>query len=139
MRICEGLEWMGLKIDADRNTALVGGDTLQELHAGVSKAHPCGAILTFASIVMFLPLITVAVRKGPGPMILWAMLFLAGILWMLYYKLFGDDYEPVAKQNQEVNRTPQNAYLPPPASGSTTDPAGQKSVVENTTRSLGRQ
>jgi hypothetical protein len=104
-----------------------------------------GAQITFASLVMFLPVFAFCfVVEGPGPLFLPATIFLAGIFWMLYYRLFGDETVPAPKPAQpaQFGPPPQHAYLPPPQSvPAYRSPVEtpQQSVVENTTRSLGQQ
>ncbi len=106
-----------------------------------------GAVITFASIVMFVPIFAfaVAVAEHPGPLVIPATVFLAGIFWMLYYKLFGDETAPAPKPSQPApfGPPPQHAYLPPPQSApayrSPVETPREHSVVENTTRSLEQQ
>jgi hypothetical protein len=72
-------------------------------------------------------------------------IFLTGIFWMLYYRLFGDEAAPAPKPAQavQIGSPPQPAYLPPqqsaPAYRSPVETPKPQSVVENTTRSLGQQ
>jgi hypothetical protein len=106
-----------------------------------------GAAITFASIVMFVPFFAFALEvvDHPGPLVIPATLFLAGIFWMLYYKLFGDETAPAPRPAQAVHfgPPPQHAYLPPqqsaPAYRSPVETPREHSVVENTTRSLEQQ
>jgi hypothetical protein len=105
-----------------------------------------GAKICFFSIVAFLPFLgfCVAIDDG-GPMILPATAFLAGIFWMIYYRLFVDEYEPPVKNTQAVVApvASQPIYLQPPQAvpvyRSPIEQPQQQSVVENTTRSLGSE
>jgi hypothetical protein len=104
-----------------------------------------GAKILFFSIVLFLPAFALAIDADhPGPLILPGVLFLAGIFWMLYYRLFGEESAPVQKQPQFISHaTPQPVYLPPPQQSvpvtSHTPTPQPQSVAEHTTRSLGQQ
>jgi hypothetical protein len=105
-----------------------------------------GAKLCFFSIVAFLPIIGFcAAVDDAGPLLLPVTSLLAGIFWMIYYRLFVDEYEPPVKNSQAVVApvTSQPAYLPPPqavpAYRSPVEQPQQHSVVENTTRSLGSE
>ncbi len=105
-----------------------------------------GAIITFASVVTFLPFMAISIADDhPGPLLVPATLFLIGIFWMIYYRLFGDETAPAPKPAQAVQfgPPPQHAYLPPqqsaPAYRTPVETNQQQSVVENTTRSLGQQ
>jgi len=106
-----------------------------------------GAKMVFFSLAMFLPVIGFCslIRNG-GPLLLPASIFLAGIFWMIYYRLFGDEYAPAPKSRPEppyFGPPPQNASLPPPQSvpvyRSPVETPKEHSVVEHTTRSLERQ
>jgi hypothetical protein len=105
-----------------------------------------GAKICFFSIVAFLPVIgfSIAVDDG-GPLLLPATSFLAGIFWMIYYRLFVDEYEPPEKNTQAVVApvAAQPTYLPPPQAvpvyQSPIEQPQRQSVVENTTRSLGSE
>jgi hypothetical protein len=106
-----------------------------------------GAQITFFSLVLFVPVFAFAVEvvNHPGPLVIPVTIFLTGIFWMLYYRLFGDEAAPAPKPAQpaQFGPPPQPAYLPPqqsaPAYRSPAEPPKQQSVVENTTRSLGQQ
>jgi zinc-ribbon domain len=105
-----------------------------------------GAKICFFSIVAFLPIFALcAFFEHAGPLLLPAATFLAGIFWMLYYRLFGDEYEAPVKNTQAVVApvVSQPTYLPPsqavPAYRSPIEQPQQHSVVENTTRSLGSE
>jgi hypothetical protein len=106
-----------------------------------------GAKMVFFSLAMFLPVIGFCFAvESPGPLILPASLFLAGIFWMIYYRLFGDENAPASKRQPEplyFGPPPQNASLPPqpsvPVYRSPVEVPKEHSVVEHTTRSLERQ
>jgi hypothetical protein len=107
-----------------------------------------GAKMVFFSMAMFLPVLgfSVGVAETPGPLLLPATLFFAGILWMLYYRLFGDESAPAPKPVQPTyfGPPPQNASPLPPQSAPVyrapvEAPKEPHSVIEHTTRSLERQ
>jgi zinc-ribbon domain len=105
-----------------------------------------GAKICFFSIAAFLPIFGFALATDSGePMLLPVATFLAGIFWMLYYRLFVDEYEPPVRNTQAVVApvAPQPTYLPPPqavpAYRSPLEQPQKQSVVENTTRSLGSE
>lgn len=106
-----------------------------------------GAKMVFFSLAMFLPVLGFCfVVESPGPLILPASLFLAGIFWMSYYRLFGDENAPASKSRPEppyFGPPPQNASFPPPQSAPVYRPSvetpKEHSVIEHTTRSLERQ
>jgi hypothetical protein len=106
-----------------------------------------GAKMVFLSLGMLAPVggLSVAVDE-PGLLFLPLTLFLAGIFWMIYYRLFGDVNAPAPKSRPEppyFGPPPQNASLPPPQSvpvyRSPVETPKEQSVVEHTTRSLERQ
>jgi hypothetical protein len=102
-----------------------------------------GAKICFFSIVAFLPVLgfCVAIDSG-GPMFLPATTFLAGIFWMLYYRLFVGEFELAEKNSQAAAQfAAPPAYRPPPQSlpGYRSPIEPQQSVIENTTRSLGSE
>ncbi len=105
-----------------------------------------GAKLIFFSMVMFLPMMAWSIAVDhPGPMLIFATMFLAGLFWMLYYRLFGDERTPASSppQTAQFGPPPQNAYLPPhqsvPVYRSPVESPQEHSVAEHTTRTLGRQ
>jgi hypothetical protein len=107
-----------------------------------------GAKMVFTSMAMFLPVLafSMEIARSPGPLILPATLFLAGVLWMIYYRLFGDEHSPVPKPVQQpyFGPPPQHSSLPSPQSvpvyrSPVEAPKEQRSVIEHTTRSLERQ
>ncbi len=105
-----------------------------------------GAILFFSSLVLFMPIlfISIEVINSPFPLFLLGSLFLAGIFWMLYYRLFGDEYAPPPKPMQVMRPAPPpQAALAPPQSVPVYRPPGEppqpQSVIEKTTRTLGRE
>ena len=106
-----------------------------------------GAKMVFFSLGMLAPVGALSiVTDEPGLLFLPLTLFLAGVLWMIYYRLFGDENAPTPKNRPEppyFGPPPQNASLPPPQSApvyrSPVEAPKEHSVVEHTTRSLGRQ
>ena len=105
-----------------------------------------GAKLLFFSVVLFLPVLAWSIAiDHPGPLLLLSTLFLAGIFWMLYYRLFGDERPPAPRQTQPVyfGPPPQQAYFPQqqsvPAYRGPVEPPKEHSVIEHTTRSLERK
>jgi len=116
---------------------------LSERTRGVRR----GAKMVFFSLAMFLPVLgfSIGIVDSPGPLILPGSLFLAGIFWMIYYRLFGDENAPAPKPVQPpyFGPPPQNASFPPPQSVPVYRPPveapKEHSVVEHTTRSLERQ
>ena len=129
-------------LNTPQTNALRSGET-SERKRGIRR----GAKMVFFSLAMFLPAVAFCsfIRNG-GPLLLPASLFLAGIFWMIYYRLFGDEYAPAQKSQPAppyFGPPPQNASLPPPQSvpvyRSPVEPPKEHSVVEHTTRSLERQ
>jgi zinc-ribbon domain len=105
-----------------------------------------GAKICFFSIAAFLPVLGLCAAADSGfPLFLPVTTFLSGIFWMIYYRLFVDEYEPPVKNTQAVVApvASQPTYLPPPqavpAYRSPIEQPQQQSVVENTTRSLGSE
>jgi zinc-ribbon domain len=105
-----------------------------------------GAKLCFFSIVAFLPIFGLCAALDIGfPLLLPGTSFLAGIFWMIYYRLFVDEYELPVKNTQVVAApvTSPPAYLRPqqavPVYQTPIEQPQQQSVVENTTRSLGSE
>jgi zinc-ribbon domain len=105
-----------------------------------------GAKLCFFSIAAFLPIFAFCfVVESAAPLILPGTSFLAGIFWMIYYRMFVDEYEPPVKNTRVVAAPVASppSYLPPPQAvpsyRSPLEPPHQQSVVENTTRSLGSE
>lgn len=105
-----------------------------------------GAKILFASVVLFPIFFAIAISENtPGPLIVPLTVFLTGISWMLYYRLFGEEVPVIKKGSPAPSRTiPQQVYLPPdqsipitPRPPIETEPP--HSVSEHTTRTLGRQ
>jgi hypothetical protein len=150
MRFCPGC---GFRLDGVADLLARDGVPTNPLnHPQINELSPrkrgirVGGKMIFFSIAMFLPILIFAIGiiDHPFPLILPGSLFLAGIFWMLYYRLFGDEYVQAVRQPEFINpATSQHTYLPPaqstPAYHSPVDPPKQQSVVENTTRSLGQQ
>jgi hypothetical protein len=102
--------------------------------------------MVFFSLAMFLPVLffAIGIVDSAAPLILPLALFVVGLFWMLYYRLFGEESVPVVRQPQFViPAAPQPVYSPPPQSGpayqTPVEKPQQQSVIENTTRSLGQQ
>lgn len=115
---------------------------LSERKKGIRR----GGKMVFFSLAMFLPVFGFCfLVEGPEPLLLPASIFLAGIFWMLYYRLFGDETAPAPKQFQAAQFAPppQQPYLPPPQSvpayRSPVETPQEHSVVEHTTRTLKQQ
>jgi zinc-ribbon domain len=105
-----------------------------------------GAKMCFFSIVAFLPVLAFsAATEEPAPLLLPGTSLLTGIFWMIYYRLFVDEYEAPVKNNRVVAAPVASppSYLPPPQAVPVYRPSlehpQQQSVVENTTRSLGSE
>jgi hypothetical protein len=123
-------------------TSQIQGSEPSERKRGIRR----GAKLLFFSMVLFIPMFAWAVaEEHPGPLLLPATLFLTGVFWMLYYRLFGDEHAPAPRQTQPVyfGPPPQQAYFPQqqsvPAYRAPVEPPQERSVIENTTRSLERK
>lgn len=111
-----------------------------------------GAKLLFLSAVLFPVFFALAIAfDEPAPLLVPLTLFFAGLVWMLYFKLFGeeDEHEPAAR-GREVLREGRNApplppatFAPAPAFGArranTADMAQPPSVTEQTTKLLDRE
>jgi len=132
----------GGALTAPQTNALRSGEP-SERKKGIRR----GAKMLFFSLAMFLPVVGFCFAvETPGPLILPASLFLAGIFWMSYYRLFGDEDAPAPKRQPEqiyFGPPPQHASLPPqqsvPVYRSPVEAPKEHSVVEHTTRSLDRQ
>lgn len=100
----------------------------------------------FASLAMFVPAFALAIAvESPEPIVLPATIFFIGAVWMLYYRLFGEEnlvYAPPAPPSQ-FGPPPQHAYFPTqqnvPMYRSPVETSQEPSVAEHTTRSLGKQ
>jgi hypothetical protein len=129
-------------LNAPQTNALRSGEP-SERKRGIRR----GAKMAFFSLAMFLPVFGFCfLVESPGPLILPASIFLAGIFWMIYYRLFGDEYAPAPMRRPEppyFGPPPQNASMPPlqsaPVYRSSVETPKEHSVVEHTTRSLERQ
>ena len=109
-----------------------------------------GAKLMFFSAVLFPVFFGLAIAfDEPGPLILPVTVFLAGLAWMLYFVLFGEEaaHESAEKGRKDLRESHTSPSLPPstfaPASGfgarraDTADMARQPpSITEQTTRLL---
>lgn len=111
-----------------------------------------GAKLMFLSAVLFPIFFGFAILDdSPGPLVVPLTVFLAGLAWMLYFIIFGEeDANEPAKKVREGLREGRNApSLPPatfaPASGfgarraNTADMAQPPSVTEQTTKLLDQE
>src|SRR5262245_4373232 len=107
-----------------------------------------GAKMVFFSLTMFLPVFGFCFIVESGvPLILPGSLFLAGIFWMIYYRLFGEENTPAPKPVQQqpyFGPPPRNASLSPPQSAPVyrapvETPKEPHGVVEHTTKFLERQ
>jgi hypothetical protein len=105
-----------------------------------------GGKLVFTSLGIFLPVLAFCfVVEHPAPLFLPASIFFAGIFWMIYYRLFGDDRAQTPMQTQPVyfGPPPQQAYFTQqqsvPVYRSAVETPKEHSVAEHTTRSLGQQ
>jgi zinc-ribbon domain len=129
-------------LNAPQTNALRSGEP-SERKRGIRR----GAKMLFFSLAMFLPVVGFcAVVEHGLPLILPGSLFLGGIFWMIYYRLFGDENAPAPvsrPQTPYFGPPPQNASLPPPQSApvyrSPVETPKEQSVIEHTTRSLERQ
>jgi hypothetical protein len=124
-------------------TNLIQSNEPSERKRGIRR----GAKMVFLSLGMLAPVGGLSIAAAePGLLFLPLTLFLAGIFWMIYYRLFGDVNAPAPKSRPEppyFGPPPQNASLPPPQSvpvyKSPVETPKEHSVVEHTTRSLERQ
>jgi hypothetical protein len=108
-----------------------------------------GAKLCFISFTAFLPIFGFAAAMNSEALLSLLLLpatsFLAGIFWMIYFKLFVDEHESPIKNTQVVAAPPAShqSYLPQPQAVPVYRPPIEQpqpqSVVENTTRSLGSE
>jgi hypothetical protein len=126
----------------------VSEETTQE--KGRSNKRRCvrrGAKMMFLSGVLFpLALGMSIVVDGPGPLLLPFTVFLAGLAWMLYFMIFGDELPPATGQPQprQYVAPPHRASLPPserasvtgspPRRVNTADLAQPPSVTDHTTK-----
>lgn len=128
-----------------RDQAAAKKKEVSERRKGIRR----GAKILFFSLVVFLVAFGLAVASdSPEFLIIPFTMFLAGVLWMLYYRLFGDD-TPLATEHPlliQPGATPPRPALPPqyenavssyyaPARN-TADMMEQPSVTETTTKLL---
>lgn len=119
---------------------------LSERRKGIRR----GAQILFLSLVLFPITFGIAIGADtPGPLVLPFTVFIAGVLWMLYFRLFGDD-TPIATNQplpHQMNAMPPRSALPAPyensVSGLYTPPRNTadmmerpNSVTETTTKLL---
>lgn len=112
-----------------------------------------GAKLMFLSAVLFPIFFALALAVDePGPLLVPFAVFLAGLSWVLYFVIFGEEteQESAGAKGREVLREGRNAApLPPatfvPASGfgarraNTADMAQPPSITEQTTKLLDQE
>lgn len=109
-----------------------------------------GAKLLFLSAVLFPVFLALAIAVDePGPLLVPCTIFFAGLAWMLYFVIFGEEYadESAEKTGRKDLRESQTAPSLPPATfapapgfgarrANTADMAQPPSVTEQTTRLL---
>jgi hypothetical protein len=108
-----------------------------------------GAKIMFFSAVLFPVFLGLSIAvDSPGPLAVPFMVFLAGLAWMLYFVLFGEDLHDARPEGgREGLREGRGAQALPPAafvpasgfggrSAQTADMAQPPSVTEQTTRLL---
>lgn len=105
-----------------------------------------GAKIMFFSAVMTPIFFGLSIAAdNPGPLLVPFTLFLAGLAWMFYFRLFGEDFSPAAvqaKPQQYIAPPPRASLLPtqdPPVIASprrvnTADMANPPTVTDPTTR-----
>jgi hypothetical protein len=105
-----------------------------------------GAKLMFLSVVIAPIALGLSILvDNPGPLLVPFTVFLAGLAWLLYYMLFGEDVPPAADQAQPRRyiAPQQRASLPPaldtpvtdsPRRVNTADMANPPTVTDHTTR-----
>jgi len=72
-----------------------------------------GAKVMFLGGALFLPFLVIALAVDePGPLLLPFTIFLAGLFWALYCRLFADN-RPAAPAKTPAQLYRQNEYLPP--------------------------
>lgn len=104
-----------------------------------------GAKILFSSFISF-PLFAAlcALTNNPVPLIVPLTLFIAGVCWMLYAKFFCED-TPLPQKLAPMKSTPPLVYSPPVQNQPiippvrTTEIEPPHSVIEHTTRQLGRE
>ena len=97
-----------------------------------------GARFLFTSLVLF-PLFFALcfVTDNPVPLLVPATVFLTGLCWMIYARLFGEDLVPVTKKILPVEQAPRPVYFPPAKVIKTAEIDPPYSVTEHTTRQFG--
>jgi hypothetical protein len=142
-------EWLarGGMVPAGRDEAVVLNRSASPKKKGISR----GAKLMFISGVLLPVCFGLAfVVDGPGPLLLPATVFFAGLSILLYSLIFGEDV-PILTQSTEASRLTtmfRNTALPPATNNQmhsmtdhpvrTAELAGPPSVTENTTKLLDR-
>ncbi len=106
-----------------------------------------GAKLLFSSFIS-LPLFAAlcAIPDNPVPLLVPITLFIAGVCWMMYAKFFCDDTPISPQKSLPIQSPPQPIYFPPQQTHTALPPAVRTaeiepphSVIEHTTRQLGRE
>ena len=96
-----------------------------------------GGKLVFAGFASFLPILAFSIFVDhPSPFFVPASFFLVGIFWILYCRIFEDDYAPPV---QTLPPPPAQNYMPPPRTpvfDEIAQDSPRGSVVDQTTRSL---
>lgn len=111
-----------------------------------------GARLIFWSVVAFPLFFGICVAfKSPGPLVVPVTLFLAGLVWMIYARLFGESFLPAwgRKEAAQLGRYANDYALPPqprapaaalgPQHANTAEMIRPASVVDHTTNLLDRR
>jgi hypothetical protein len=154
MRFCPRC---GLQLGAV--AALLGGHALTPTNAAATetqavKLSPRKRGIRRGAKLMFLSgaLLPVAIGlsflvEEPGPLLLPVIVFMAGLMWMLYSRLFGEESLPTSQPTSQAQlNSAQQGFLPPPQSvpvsdfnktpARTAEMVRPPSVTENTTRLL---
>ena len=111
-----------------------------------------GAKLMFLSGVLLPPAFGLSIAAdSPAPLLIPLTVFLTGLAWLLYFRLFGEESLPIAERSQPAQIGPagRNAYIPParrapayeldPPRGDTAGLSLSPSVTEHTTNLLGNK
>lgn len=154
MRFCPRC---GLQLGAV--AALLGGHALTPTNVTAPEAQAAkqsprrrgirqGAKLMFLSGVLLPLAIGLSFLVGePGPLLLPVIVFMAGLMWLLYARLFGEEILTTPQQPSQAQFNPAHqGFLPPPQSvpvndfnktpARTAEMVRPPSVTENTTRLL---
>lgn len=123
------------------------GRVIAPTPSGVSprkKKMRGGAKLMFFSVAMLpLALIFSIAADAGEPLIIPLVIFLGGLFWMMYHRLFTDEHEIPAQAPRQVQMPPQRHMLRPednqmgvadPRRANTADMAHPPSIVDHTTQ-----